>query len=290
MKGIDRHIANKRIERNCYPGEQWLYIKIYGGLTTCDQLLVEVIYPAIEGLIRSKVIVDWFFIRYYDPDFHLRIRLELSSKDKMMMALNAMNRHLLPLCRHRRLNKVIIDTYERELERYGKKSMVITERLFCLDSHCICQLLTHLLHKGKGSERWRLAFLWVDTVLDALGFDLNQKMGLIKKMSEAYLAEFGYNEHNIKPLARRYRHLRDEITQILQYHTVDSESIDVIRIHCAKIKKNLNIVDAKQLNVSSLLHMSMNRLFVSQNRLNELVLYYCLERYYRKEVKTQRKD
>lgn len=273
------------ISRNFYPGECWLYIKVYGGINTCDRLLVDVIYPVTMGLKRSKTIVNWFFIRYYDSDFHLRIRLLLSSNEKMSEALNSLNKRLLPMCRNRCLHKVTIDTYERELERYGMTTMGDTELFFDIDSHCICQLLKPLLQEGNGVERWRLAFVWVDSIMDAIGLDINQKWGLIIKMSDAYLKEFGFNEHNIKPLAKKYRQLNGTITQLLQGQGLDSIFYQIIRRHQLKIKKLLQATDVEQLNVSSLLHMSMNRLFASQNRLNELVLYYCLERYYRKEVK-----
>lgn len=277
--------SRNHIARNFYPGECWLYIKVYGGVTTCDQLLVDVVYPTIMGLKRSKVIDKWFFIRYSDPDFHLRIRVLLSGQEMMAKALNAFNRRLLPMCRSRLLHKVSIDTYERELERYGKITMDVTELLFDIDSHCICQLLKPLLHEGNGSERWRLAFVWVDLIMDVFGLDINQKWGLIKKMSDAYLKEFGFNEHNIKPLAKRYRHLSVTITQLMQGQSLDNASFHVIKENQNKIKKSVKSIDVEQLNLTSLLHMSMNRLFASQNRLNELVLYYCLERYYRKEVK-----
>ena len=73
--------SRNHIERNFYPGESWLYIKVYGGITACDQLLVDVIYPTIISLKRTKVIVNWFFIRYYDPDFHLRNVLQLQYQE-----------------------------------------------------------------------------------------------------------------------------------------------------------------------------------------------------------------
>lgn len=281
--------SRNHIERNFYPGECWLYIKVYGGITTCDQLLVDVIYPTIISLKRTKVVVNWFFIRYSDPDFHLRIRVLLYDQEKISEALNAFNRRLLPMCRSRFLHKVSIDTYERELERYGVTSMDDTELFFDIDSQCICQLLKPLLKEGNGAERWRLAFVWVDTILDAFGLDPNQKWGLIKKMSDAYLKEFGFNEHNIKPLANRYRHLGITITKLMQGQSLDNASSQVINRNLNKIKESFKAIDVEQFNLSSLLHMSMNRLFASHNRLNELVLYYCLERYYRKEVK-RRKD
>ena len=258
-------------------------------MSTCDQLLTDAVYPVINGLLRSGTISNWFFIRYSDPDFHLRIRLELNGNDKMSHALDSMNRRVLPLCRDRILHRVTIDTYERELERYGANTIETTERLFDIDSHCVCQLLRLLLNQGKGPDRWRLAFIWIDALLNAFGLNVEQKRELMAKLSNAYLCEFGYNEHNIKPLAKRYRHLSDMIDQMLNGNNIDKACSVVIRRYFNKIKRLMMTTDVKQLNIPSILHMSMNRMFASQNRLNELVLYYCLERHYRKEVKRQKR-
>ena len=98
-----------------------------------------------------------------------------------------------------------------------------------------------------------------------------------------------YNEHNIKPLAKRYRRLSDMIDQMLNGNNIDKACSVVIRRYFNKIKRLMMTTDVKLLNIPSILHMSMNRMFASQNRLNELVLYYCLERHYRKEVKRQKR-
>ena len=275
----------KHIARNFYPGGRWLYIKIYGGITTCDQLLTDVVYPAITRLLRSKAIVNWFFIRYNDPDFHLRIRVQLSSCDKLHTALYAFNRRLEPKCNDRLIHKVTIDTYEREVERYGEYAIDTTELLFGIDSHCICQLLKPLLNAGKGSDRWRLAFVWADAVMDALGIGLQHKWELMQKMSGSYMNEFGFNEHNIKTLAKRYRNMAEAIENLLKGQSTDEPSYLIIKRYSNKIKRLQQTTGMVQFNTPSILHMSMNRMFASHNRLNELVLYYCLERHYRKEVK-----
>ena len=62
--------------------------------------------------------------------------------------------------------------------------------------------------------------------------------------------------------------------------------------NCQKIvsdyRRNLHQIISKnplrKFNVSSLMHMSMNRLFASGNRLNELMIYYSLDRFYQSEL------
>lgn len=275
---------NRHIPRTFFPGESWFFMKIYGGIYTCDRLLVEVIYPAVKALLDFDIVKRWFFIRFTDPEFHLRVRLELSDTDKMPLALQTFNKRLLPLCRNRQLFRIVIDTYEREIERYGKNTMTLSESLFDVDSHCICLMLKHLFDQNRGSERWKVAFVWIDATLNAMGFDINKKWEIMDKMSKAYLNEFGYNLNNIKPMAAKYRQLKSTISKLL-VSGFDDEINHVIASHVTNIREKVLNVDVEQLNLWSLLHMSMNRLFESKNRFNELVLYYCLERYYKSSIK-----
>ena len=252
----------------------------------CDNLIVNTIYPVVKSLKRSKVINRWFFIRYFDPEFHLRFRLELSDTDNLPIVLKAINKRLLPLCHNHQLHKLMIDTYEREIERYGERTMDVTETFFDIDSHCACLLLKHLMSNGRGAERWKLAFVWIDAILDAIGLDLEQKWNLIQKTSNSFLDEFGFNEHNIKTLSSRYRNIKTTIEQLLP-EGFDELSNKLIKIHSERIKKSVRDVEVSELNQPSLLHMTINRLFASQNRQNEMMLYYCLERYYRSKIKRE---
>lgn len=210
--------------------------------------------------------------------------VELSTVSHMADALQAFNRRLASLCRCRVLHKVTLDTYEPEIERYGLSAMDTTESLFGIDSHCVCRLLKELYSNGDEWQRWQWALRWIDAFLEATGYDTVQKWTLISSMTEAYLAEFGYNEHNIKPLDTRYRQLRDTITNTLDTTDAESTLQTIIKSHARQTQNLLRSTHTNPLNVSSLLHMSMNRLFASQNRTNELVLYYSLEKHYKSKL------
>lgn len=247
----------------------------------CDHLLVDTIYPIVLNLLRSGLISRWFFIRYGDPEFHLRLRVELIGNNVMPIVLKAFNKNLLPLCHQRRLHKIVVDTYKRELERYGRELMDVTETLFNIDSHCICRLLNSHFE----NDRWKLAFVWIDRMLDALGYTLESKHELINRMSKGYLGEFGFNEHNIKPLAYRYRQLRQHIANLLNGKVFDDDCEKTMSLYSIKMSKVISNNNISSLRVESLLHMSMNRLFPTKNRLCEMTLYYCLEKHYNSALK-----
>jgi hypothetical protein len=66
----------ENVQRTFVIGDKWLYYKIYCGVKTADMLLLEVIKSLTEQLIEEKIIDRWFFIRYSDPEPHVRFRVQ----------------------------------------------------------------------------------------------------------------------------------------------------------------------------------------------------------------------
>src|SRR5690606_28834154 len=66
--------AASNITRAFAPGSEWLYAKLYTGNATADHVLCAV-RPAIDAALGSGAADSWFFIRYADPDWHVRLRL-----------------------------------------------------------------------------------------------------------------------------------------------------------------------------------------------------------------------
>lgn len=274
------------VKRNFYPGDEWLYFKIYGGIKSCDDLVCGKLYSLMNRLKRSGEVSQWFFIRYSDPDFHLRLRLRLVSNDFLGKVVGAVGALLRPMCDSGLLHKFVIDTYCREIERYGESVMQLTEELFCIDSECVCAVLRKMSGTSPDS-RWISAFVSVDGFLTALGLGVNEKLELMGRISASYRAEFGYDGHNGKQLNDMYRSRRRVIAKAL--HGTE----DTVAAVAPRFERRNRLVASKacgtaaSLNVASLVHMMMNRHFASQNRVNELLLYDFLKRFYRSEIARQ---
>ncbi len=75
-----------------------------------------------------------------------------------------------------RCDRFAVDTYEREVERYGgPEGMAAAEELFAADSRCVAGLLG-CLRGGLGLDRVGLAVVTVDDLLDALGLDPRRRL------------------------------------------------------------------------------------------------------------------
>ena len=56
-------------------GDKWLYYKLYCGVRISDSLLTDLVLPLVIKLTTESLIEKWFFIRYSDPENHIRLRL-----------------------------------------------------------------------------------------------------------------------------------------------------------------------------------------------------------------------
>jgi thiopeptide-type bacteriocin biosynthesis protein len=117
-----------------------VYIKLYTGYRTADDLLQQIIIPVIKDLQKKHRIEKWFFIRYSDPDFHLRIRLLLIDSQHVGEIINCFYRKLDIWNKNRLLWKIQLDTYNRELERYGKTMIEESESVFLPTANVYFQL------------------------------------------------------------------------------------------------------------------------------------------------------
>ena len=110
----------EKVQRDFILGDQWFYFKLYTGVKTADTLLLEVIQPLRQYLLENKLIDKWFFIRYSDPDFHLRIRFSLQNRQALGIVISKLNELVKPYLENKLISSMQVDTYSRELERYAK--------------------------------------------------------------------------------------------------------------------------------------------------------------------------
>lgn len=276
---------NSNIKRNFMPGDEWLFFKVYCGVNTSDELLVKKILPLAHRLMKEKIIIRWFFIRYSDPDYHLRVRFLLNSTDNIGYVITQTRESLSTYLKTNEVSKVVIDTYQREIERYGENYIEISESIFHTGSECVATLLKHL--KENSALRWKAAFLIVDSLFTSLRLNVEQKIEFIKIMNDSFLREFNFNIHNSKCLNDAYRIKRKAVADLVS--GLDKDGVaTLIRKHVNTYAKEVAGIIGEilidKLSISSYLHMEMNRLFASNNRLNEMVVYNYLIRYYKSEI------
>lgn len=279
------------LQRNFILGDSWLYYKIYSGPKTLDRVLTELVGPVAESLFRRDIIDRWFFIRYNDPKPHLRLRFHCQDTDHISEVINQLKPHLTQFIDMDFISNVQIDTYQREIERYGETSMELSEEIFFHDSVMIANFLAII--EDDGDElRWLFGLKSIDSFLNSFNLSIDEKLGLLTNLKIAFGEEFGMNRHLKQQLDAKYRTKRKiieaflrsenafeykEITQVIKQKEQDSNNavVDILSLLTSgKLNVPINSL------LSSHIHMSMNRLFRSKMRLHEMVLYDFLYRYY----------
>ena len=200
------------MERIFIPGSRWLFFKLYTGTQSADILLTRHISPFVRRLRESGAIDDFFFIRYTDPLFHLRLRLHLPDTSRYGEVFGAFYETFQPCVESRLVTTIACDTYVREIERYCEETMVQTERLFCIDSECIVRIMQTLQQKflfgtyPREEIRWRIGLLLIDDLLEVFNLSLPEKEKFMTDAATAFKTEFGFTVHRAtKQLNDKYR-------------------------------------------------------------------------------------
>lgn len=271
------------MKRTFIPGSEWLYIKIYTGVKTSDIILEEAIIPLLQQLREDNLINKWFFIRYNDPRSHLRLRFQLSDLQYFGQVITLVNDYLEEYIGSGEISDFIMDIYEQEIERYGAATIEEAEFLFCKSSESILYEYLHF----DDEEKIMVSLYYIDKMLEYLGFSVQQKLNLIKENNFAFKEEFNADKKLNNQLDKKYRLF---ITKYREF--VDSEDYipfrEAIVNTINESKRSLQHIkchsESLQSFFSSVFHMHINRMFVSNQRLFEMIIYDYLFRYYKSLV------
>ncbi len=275
-------------QRTFLLGDQWLYYKVYTGVNTADTLLTESILPLTQQLQKEGIIDKWFFIRYSDPDFHLRIRFHLPDLSNLGELIIRFKKAMQSYIDNDLLWKLQTDTYKRELERYGIYIYNVIETIFHIDSQTVLALLD-MIEGEEGEEiRWLFGLKSIDNLLNIFfQSDVEKKLSFIKNLADAFAKEFNMNKYLRKQINNKYKLHQEKIENFINTpeKLPDYKPLfDLLQQRDQKILPILQQTEITERVLGSITHMMINRLFRSQNRLFEMLLYQFLFLYYRKQL------
>jgi thiopeptide-type bacteriocin biosynthesis protein len=285
---VSMNVANvKGSKRSFMPGSEWLYFKIYCHPVWSNELLANILLPMLNSFYRKKTIDKWFFVRYADPDYHIRLRLHVDKKtsNDIMMLFSKKMKKLLD---ERVIEKYYIDTYVRELERYTSWMIEDVETFFFSSSLLSLQ---YLKESGQQDDEYALnleiILLSLDEMLNAFGCSLEQKVAAFFHMYSGFYKEFGEGKDLKKSLDKKYNELRKNLNVIYEEMAERKkgnlakyyEQLYVSSVTIAARMKKKKYAGAEKI-IADLIHMHLNRLFVQNPRRQELIIYYLLYKHY----------
>ncbi|WP_326655557.1 lantibiotic dehydratase [Streptomyces anthocyanicus] len=150
------------------PGEDWLFVKWYAEPSAHDALLTEHL-PALLSEVEDEV-DRWFFLRYQDPEPHLRLRFHGDPGALNGRVLPAISRVTRVLVESGALRTMALDTYRPESDRYGGEAVQeAAERFFRTDSLSALVQLRALRGPARALPGAVLAGLGHAMLLESLG-------------------------------------------------------------------------------------------------------------------------
>ncbi|MGD1838166.1 MAG: thiopeptide-type bacteriocin biosynthesis protein [Nitrososphaeraceae archaeon] len=280
------------MQRNFIIGDKWLYFKIYTGTKTSDRLLSNEIINISEQLTSKEYVDKWFFIRYADPNYHIRLRYQLVNCENIFQVINSINIALKPYVESGMISTVKVDTYKRELERYGEDNMEESETLFHNDSIMVGKVLKLLMGDETNDERSLFCIKSIDRLLNDFRIPEKRRLELLERLKIGFANEFNVDRNVRKQLSKKYsiykQRIYDQLTQSPRQYT----DIELDRFLDERTHRNTYVVDSimcvkGKINIShdsllsSYIHMHCNRLFKSKQRLHEMVIYDFLFQSYK---------
>jgi len=297
--------AGKPVQRTFLPYSEWLYLKVYAGSKTIEYLLSNGLSSLVEEGLDQGLFERFFFVRYRDEvGGHLRIRFFNQDKDKQWPVAKKLVQALQPWMDNGAIDKVVVDTYRRELERYAPELIDLTETLFYTDSLAVLRIVHLLDGVDDGRYRLVLAMRGIAALLADFGLSPEHKLAFIKAQQAAYFKEFGGSPALQKTLNERYRkHQRfiaehmdpekdvaNEIDEAAEVFHIRSEMNQGVVRELYPILGRLGKTERIGEWLGNYNHMFINRLFSGQQRKYELVVYHFLEKYYVSSLAIAKKE
>lgn len=267
-------------------GSEWLYYKIYCGSRSAEKILVECLAPLAKYLEESELIKGWFFIRYVDPQFHLRFRLQLRDVAQTGVIIQEVSNAISAWQQQGFIWKIQLDTYMRELQRYGSRSIETVEELFHQNSIATVNWLSNVEGDERETSRWIWGVKGIDVLLNSFGYDQDKKLELLQVLRTGFAEEFHTGKLLRQQLDTRYRKYRTVLKDAMESALEEDFRVFEMRASINELRK---LQEENQLEpnpdelLASLIHMQLNRLFSTQPRHHEMICYDFLYRCYYEE-------
>lgn len=271
--------------QNFSPGSEWVYYKLYCGIKSADKLLLDYIEPVAMQFLHENKIDKWFFIRYNDPDFHIRIRFHATDEKHIGSIIQVFSLMVKTAVESGLVWKMQMDTYMRELERYTPEAIHLAETIFYKDSMQILYFLKNTQGDERENARWLYGIQSIDHLLNAFNYSLAQKHLLIKNIKDAFAKEFKADKNLFQQLNKKYTLYKSDIKNaidndlLMPFDILNKDAEDIF-------DKIIYLVNPEKLNdvLASFIHMSLNRLFPSDARVQEMIVYDFMFKYYHSEM------
>lgn len=254
------------------PGSEWVYFKIYASEGMLDLLIRDKISQFVGQLMEDQVVEKFFFVRYRDSESHLRLRFLRRAGSTLDDIVAGIRRLLAFELAHKLVSKIQLDTYQRELDRYGREKIELCEAYFSEDSLAILQFLKSGKTVKSVHERLGYAVANVKKLLELTGNGSTDLSALCMHARNRLLTELSVP---LMELSKWRQFTKELVQQNLflnqqQFYCGNTGTLD-------EIFEGPGAIEHRDLALS-LIHMSVNRLFKDNQRYYEAIVFHIVHK------------
>ena len=250
--------------------DEWISMKIYGANDRTDTFIARDISSLTYTLIKNKIIDKFFFLRYRDSSNHIRIRFHGDS-ETLLKNYSLIQFWMKNLLDRKITTNFIIDTYDRELERYGGENVIDSiETLFYSSSLSVIELLK--IRKNLNISDYYLGLICTMYFSTQFELKLEEAINLFDISNSKFRDQFQKEREKFIEVADFFMHKNpissQEFINIVKFLSIMEGSIQQV----IKQLKNENLSRTKYLDiVSSIIHMHFNRLFSNNLQIEPVI-------------------
>ena len=267
---IYQHAKERKLDfsSNC------LYAKIHIHQDQELDFLQQEITPLINNLTENKLLSHWFFIRYYEFNAHIRLRLFANNANERSQLYEKFSITANKWLEQGYASDISLHTYVRELERYGEEKCISSvEEFFCVDSILTIQIL----QKIKDHEffpSFSIASISILVILDS--FLTNNESCF------AFLEQAKIDKSMLSGTRNFYKQITECVAAILDPGSFECKNNFLLSIlpifkslheYSYQLRKELNSADLSDIKLykllDSLIHMHCNRFLGIDNEIEK---------------------
>ncbi|GMQ59349.1 lantibiotic dehydratase [Vallitalea sediminicola] len=170
-------------ERYKFPGSEWMFIKWYGLGNRTEEFLGGQLREFCHMAEQNGWVKSSFFMRYADPDKHIRLRFFGEPEKLQSELLPQINKFANNCLQEGMLSRMVIDTYDPEIERYGGRELIkIAEQWFCIDSRIIMDWIKLSEQGHLPIEKDLLAVISIIDIMEQFGITFEDQLAFLDKI------------------------------------------------------------------------------------------------------------
>jgi len=272
-------------ERLKLPGGEWMFVKWYGVQDRVDEFLAGPLREFCAQAEQQQWAKRSFFMRYADPAPHIRLRFGGEPQALWTQLLPHLHGFAQHCVREGMLSRMVIDTYEPEVERYGGPELIsLAEQWFEMDSKVVQYWLS--LREGGQMQipKDLLAVVSVLDIMEQFGYGFEEQLEELNRM-----VDYRDYQELFRPQRSEYLKLADARNGFagLAQHQAGPMVLPALQGRSAVLRRYAEEVAAREragmtgvrrLDVmQSVIHMHLNRLYGIEREDEKRVL--CLARH-----------